>query len=1252
MKSKVNDEKTDEYQPLLNSKNNSPEQSVPRQRQPSRLEWAESSWIRLWYIISWQWINPLLSLGYKTTLSEEDLDDLPNQEKCSVLYDMIKNSQTEHEKTFIIFRRVFWKRYLLVTSLRLPIMIFVIAQPLFLYKLVLYITDHQHNQLSPSAPVYSGYLYAAGLFSCALFQALFYHQYYFYSARLDLMIRNSLLSTIFAHLLSINTTTLRQVGTNYVTSIVTNDVTKFEEFSKHTAYIIEAPFISAVIFGLLYWINGFWSTVSGYLIFILLIPLQVTLGQKFNQHRKNVVVHTDRRIHACEELIRGIHVIKMYNWEEYMKKRVCETREPEINSIRHAFVLRAINMGLFLASIPLTGFATYFGAWLSGRHLTTIQLFITLAFFSQMRFPVMYSLPVAIEKLVVIRQSWKRIIKFLQLTSEHEQKLLDPKDSQQKGTITMHDASFSWDERNCCLSLLNIRIEPGTFVGIVGPVGSGKSSLFSAILGEMILVDGQINVNNSSFSYAAQSPWIFADTLRANIIFGKSFDEQRYRSVLHACCLDIDLTILGSNADLTMIGENGVNLSGGQKARVCLARALYADSDIYLLDDPLAAVDRVVAKRIYDKCIGPKGLLKNKTRLLITHQTQYLTKCQQIIVCDQGKMQIKTPNYNLNQQDNEDEEEKQISAAMLDIGQLSASHQSIIVKETSKTLHIRSSLWYSLFTAPPLKALGLCLTLILLLCGQILHDGTNLWLAFTSRQLKYAKSTNSIPLSTYFILTIATLFVAIVRSNFFFYQILNGSNYLHNKMLSGLLHASMRFFESNPSGRILNRMSKDQQIVDETLPEILFDAIQSLLLPIGFICIILIINLWMIPITIFVVIIFWFYFRYYIRSSQQLKRMESMTRSPIYGLFASSLKGLTTIRAFKVENDLINAIETFIDDNTRLHLHLSGTTRWFTCRMDLLATLFVFFPAFAAVIAPTRVDAIFLTLTLFYSINITARLQHAIRQSADAYNHMTSAERIDEYGDLPPEEDNGGSKRLIKTSADWPSQGEIRFHNYSLRYQSNQEATLKNLNLVINSAEKVGIIGRTGAGKSSVFQGLLRLVDRSCIDGEILIDDIDISRITLNHLRSQISVIPQNPILFSGTLRFNLDPLNFYSDEQCWKVLEIVQLKEMVFNHPQGLHMSIAESGHNLSIGQCQLICVSRALLRESRILLIDEATANVDHETDQLLQSLIVDVVKDRTVLTIAHRLNTVTNNDRLLLLDGGKIVDFDVPETVLNHV
>ncbi|CAF3656930.1 unnamed protein product [Rotaria sp. Silwood1] len=459
----------------------------------------------------------------------------------------------------------------------------------------------------------------------------------------------------------------------------------------------------------------------------------------------------------------------------------------------------------------------------------------------------------------------------------------------------------------------------------------------------------------------------------------------------------------------------------------------------------------------------------------------------------------------------------------------------------------------------------------------------------------------------------------------------------------------MRFFESNPSGRILNRASKDQQVMDEVLPATLFDAIQTLIMTTGSIIIIIIINPWMILLLILLAPAFWLLCRYYLRSSQQLKRIESVTRSPIFGLFASSLDGLTTIRAFKVQNDIIHTYMNLVDTNTRPYLYMAGAVRWFCCLIDLMTTLLTLFAALFVVIFRVKANPTLLTLSLLCSINVSTWLQFGVRRLTEAQDLMTSVERVDEYAHLPQEEDNGDSKRLIKAPTDWPARGAIEFRNYSLRYQSNLEPTLKNINLAIKPCEKIGIIGRTGAGKSSLFQGLLRLVDRSTVNGTILIDDIDISRITLSHLRSHISVIPQQFVLFAGTLRSNIDPLNIYSDEQCWTALEAVQLKAMVSDHPAGLLMPVAEWGSNLSIGQRQLICVCRAILKPSRILLIDEATAYIDNETDRMLQLIIADIAKNRTVLIIAHRLNTVVSSERLLALDKGMIVDFDVPDKVL---
>ncbi|CAF3726393.1 unnamed protein product [Rotaria sp. Silwood1] len=1258
MKTQAKESGTNELQLLIDRTINLNDKDLHRQRQSSRYQWAEESWTRWFYIISLGWINPLLSLGYKTTLTEDDLDDLPRTNMSSTLYNMIKDSKWGQQTTFKIFLRALWKRCALVTSLLLPLMVVTIAQPLLIYRLILYIQDHQSFKTKSSASISSGYFYAIGLFVCALVQVLILQQYNFLTSRLDLMVRSLLLSTIYTRLLSINTATLRQLATNYVISIVTNDIAKFEEVFKTVFYIWQAPLVAVIIFGLLWWIIGLWPTLFSYITFILLIPLQMLLGRQFSRYRERIVTYTDQRVHAFEELINGCQTIKMYNWEKYIETRVSRMRELELASIRRASLLRAVNMALFFAAMPLVGFSTYAGAWFTGRQLKAVDIFITLAFYTQMRVPVMYALPLAIEKLSELRLAWHRIDKFIQLTIK-EERTLHTSDSdryQQKGAITMCNASFSWNGHDDCLSSLNIDIEPGTFVGIAGVVGAGKSSLFAAVLGEMIQTKGEININNSSFSYVAQTAWIFSDTLRANILFTKAYDEQRYMRVIRACCLDIDLTMLGPCGDLTLIGEKGVNLSGGQRVRVSLARALYADSDIYLLDDPLAALDRVVAKRIYDQCIGPNSLLRNKTRLLITHQTQFLTDTHQTIILAHGCIEtqgrfdeLRNKSEDIDDKHSKIEEDAPISLDMLDIGQSSDVTESIIVNEASENHNVSCSLWYSLFTAPPLGSFGFYLMIFFLVIGEILYDGTYFWLTRSSQQFENNHYNRFIGINSFFVLTMATLIVAVGRSSYFFYHILNGSNHFHNRMLSGLLYTSMRFFESNPSGRILNRVSKDQQVMDEVLSSTLFDAIQVLMMTTGSVITIIIINPWMILLLILLGPAFWLLCRYYLRSSQQLKRMESITRSPIFGLFASSLNGLTTIRAFKVQNDMIRAFMNLADANTRPYLYTVGAARWFCLRIDVMTTLFTLFTALFVVILRNRANPAMLTLSLLYSINISAWFQFGVRQLTEAQNLMISVERIDEYARLPQEEDNGSSKRLIKTPTDWPDRGAIEFRNYSLRYRSNLEPTLKNINLAIKPCEKVGIIGRTGAGKSSLFQGLLRLVDRSIVDGEILIDDIDISRITLNHLRSHISVIPQQFVLFAGTLRSNIDPLDVYSDAQCWTALEAVQMKAMASNHPAGLLMPVTESGSNLSIGQCQLICLCRAILRPSRILLIDEATANIDNESDRKLQLIIADVAKNRTVLTIAHRLNTVTNSDRLLALDNGMVVDFDVPDKVL---
>lgn len=1283
MKAKAKKNDGDEHELLINRKAHAYDGDSHHHNHPLHLEWAEISWTRWPSVLCWWWVYPILSICSKRTITDNDLDDLPHEDKCATLHEKLNNYDQTQMTTLKVIVATCWKQIVLYGFLLLPVLITRLAQPLILRQIVLHIESRQNSSTTTSTSVSVGYIYPVALFISMVIQAFLHHQIIFRSYRLGLMVRNLVTSMIYTRLLSINTSLLQQLTSANAINLVASDATKFDEFFIYVHYLWEAPLEAALVFGILCWTIGPWASLSGYIIFFLMIPLQILFSRQFSRYRGITATHADSRLHSFEELINGCQVIKIYNWEKSLEERVLRMRELELASIRRASHVRALNMSLYFASVPLIGFALFAGAYFSGRLLKASEIFMALAFFCQMRPPVTSFLPIAIEKVSDIRIALQRIDAFMKLTikcqwqQQKKQKppMPDMNLPEEKGALILHDASFSWNDHGNCLSSLNINIEPGTFVGIKGPVGSGKSSLFAAFLGEMTQTGGQTYVNGSFFSYAAQSPWIYADTLRANILLGKAFDKQRYAHVLRACCLDVDLSMIGPSGDSTVIGEKGVNLSGGQRARLSLARALYADADIYLLDDPLAAVDGTVAKRIYDRCIGPHGLLSRKTRILITHQTQFLTESHQTIFLTNGRIQTLDPadesvvkHESIDRTDNRIDDDEPLSVSMLDIEQPTADANSIIADETATYQSTSWSTCYALFTAPPLRSFGLYLLIALLMIGEILYDGINVWLAVWYKDNRSDEQQHLTIVCIYFALVMAILVLGVIRAVYFFHQILNGTNDLHNRMLSGVLYTSMRFFESNPSGRILNRASKDQQIIDELLPVAMFDAIQLLLLIAGSIIIVVCIYPWLVILVVVLLSVFWILRRFYVRSSRQLKHLESQTRSPVYALFTSTLNGLATIRAFRVKDDFIQLFTDRIDANTRASLIMKSASQWFGFRIDLMVALFSFATAVFVIMTLGKTNLALVALALMNTISMGGALQWGTRQSAEAENYMTSVERIEEYAQLPREEDEGGSKKVIQTPPDWPGSGEIEFHNYSLRYRSNLEPALKNITLSIISGEKVGVIGRTGiyeflisspyvthisfrlgAGKSSVFQGLLRLVDRSNINGVILIDGIDISRVTLSHLRSHLSVIPQQSALFNGSLRYNIDPFNTYSDEQCWTALEAVQLKQMASEHPSGIQMHIDGSGSNLSVGQRQLVCIARAILKQSRILLIDEATANIDEETDRLIQSIIAERFQNRTVLTIAHRLNTVIDSDRLVMLDKGMVVGFDVPHKVL---
>jgi ABC-type multidrug transport system fused ATPase/permease subunit len=1065
MKKKKGQSSDDEGEALLDDSPKSYSADDHGQRQSSRLDWAEASWFRCLHVLCLWWINPLLSLGYNRKLTDDDLDDLSNDDKASVLLNKMSACDcTTATSTWNMLLRAFWKPFLLGGLLLFPYMVVHIAQPMLLRQIVLFIIDHETSS-------FAGYFYAAALFICSLVQICVHHQFFFRTKRLGVRIRNALTSVIYMRLLSMNMESLQQITAAQTINFIVTDAAKFEYLFEYIHYLWAAPLETVIVFALLCWIIGPLPALFGFVIFIFFIFVQLLFSRSFSRYCQTTVTCADKRIQVFNEVINGCLVVKTYNWEEPMEKHVLEMRQNEFASIKRASTLRAVNMGLLFSSESLAALCTFGGAWLMGRKLEGADIFTVLALYGQLRLPVLQSFPLAIEKLSEVWVAIKRIDGFMRMTIKQQQMQASPNGEQEKkGRVVMRDASFSWSIDKTCLSLLNIDIEPGALVIITGSVGSGKSSFLTAILGEMNLINGQIYVNHNSFSYAAQSSWIFADTLRANILLGKPLDEQRYSNVLRACCLDIDLSLFGPSGDLTMIGERGVNLSGGQKARVSLARALYIDADIYLLDDPLAAVDRTVAKKIYDQCIGPRGLISKKTRLLVTHQAKFVSDSHKTILLENGRIRsqshfddVSFESENIDRIDDADKDGENISVAMLDIrGQSTTDTQSIIADEVSVSGTVSWSVWIHLFTAPPLGWFGLCLFIVLFILGEALYDGANCWLSVWSARSYAEQQRIRTFAEIYLILTMATLAVLVGSACYFFYLILNGSNNLHNEMLNALLNTSMRFFESNPSGRILNRATKDQQVIDEVLPMTLFAALQFLMLTFGALTVIAVINPWILFLLPPLIPILWFLQRFYLRSSRQIKRLESVARSPIYSLFDSTLNGLTTIRAFKVKDDFVQSFLNKLDVNTRACIVMQSVTHWFGLRLDLMATVFGVFIAVLSVIRRNHVDSSAVALSLMYCMNMAATFQWGVRQAAEAQHFIISAERIDEYARLPREEDESDKKLLIETPTNWPNRGTIEFRNYSLRYRLGLAPVLKNINLYIQPGEKIGVIGRTG----------------------------------------------------------------------------------------------------------------------------------------------------------------------------------------------
>ncbi|CAK4112229.1 unnamed protein product [Aphanomyces euteiches] len=864
--------------------------------------------------------------------------------------------------------------------------------------------------------------------------------------------------------------------------------------------------------------------------------------------------------------------------------------------------------------------------------------------------------------------------------------------------VAVEDANIGWDADKPLFQNANLTVKHGEFVVIHGSVGEGKSSLCAALLGEMAKFSGNIFVGGR-IAYFSQQSWIQNLTIRENILFGKPYDREKYNRVIEACALTKDLSLFAAG-DRAEIGQKGINLSGGQKARVCLARACYSDSDIFILDSPLSAVDAIVQNEIFMKCF--LGLLRNKTILLVSHSPDIIGSkyIDRLIEVKDGQL-IKT---DVESQKNEAEplvdplaarsarftadENEDLIADLPSLHGTANNYSALISPSLSTPMHAAGT---ELFT-PSSKVTNhtfedsasgqlvleeerfegsvsahvyrdysnsaggwwmLTCLFFYLVIWQTLTISSDLWLNVWTGTVsevtpKVFVDESSYYLSIYALLSVVGVLSTVLRSLTVYLGALRASKVLFNDMTNALLRAPMRFFDQNPVGRILNRYTNDIATMDIDIPFTAGFVASGTFLAV---CTMATAIYMTKALGLVIIPLVWLYISmggFYARPLRELERVNKVTKSPLLNLISEAIEGVLVIRSYgdKQLRRFQRIHFRNVDATNESMFAKEITTQWFALRIQLTSAAVLMVVSVSLVLMRNQLTPGLVGLSLNYVFSSLGLLEFLIPSYAQLETFMVGPERVLEYCKIEPE-----APRVISgaVSKEWPANGDIQFTNMGFRYKDNDPLVLKDVNVHIQSGEKIGIVGRTGAGKSSLTMALFRINELAT--GSIMIDGMDISKVGVKTLRSAIAIIPQTPVLFKGTLRNYLDPFSEFTDDELWSALQKVKLIDRISSVEGKLDSPVEENGENFSVGERQMLCMARALLRQARLVVMDEATAAIDHETDQNLQRVIRTEFASSTVLTIAHRLDTVLDSDRILVFDQGRLVQCDSPKSLISQ-
>ncbi|EAL63605.1 ABC transporter C family protein [Dictyostelium discoideum AX4] len=1281
-----------------------------------------------WSKISFNWVTKLIMKGYlKESLEMNDIYDLPELNKVQTTSKLLEDIDLSNNSNYTLIKHIYKKflpknKYALVSNLF--IIIFTFLSPICLKFLINYISIQDENEKS----ILKGILLCCLLCLCVLGQSISQELFYWFGIKNGFDVRGALAAKIFEKTLKLSNASRKEYKSGKIMNIMSIDVANISEYFWTHHINIVSHFIQILsLVGLLCYVVGP-SGLVGFGVMVIALPINAMLCAKSSNYLEKSLEYSDSRTNLTSELITNIRPFKMYAWENFFINKIDGQRKQELKNIFLRIFYSILDHMMIETNATLVLVSTFATYSLNGNTMSLDVTFTAMTIFSKLEVPLI-RLPYDIFKAIGLIPSVKRVQNFLKSSESlkynknfknENQKITTTKENNnqhgQDNDIIVENCTFQWNEPennnifelnygdneeeenqdesinkkendneefNYKLKDINLIVPKGKLTMICGVVGSGKTSLIFGLIGEIYKLNGSVSGVPNNISFTSQQPFLLSASLRENILFGNEFDIERYKKVIESTALTKDIVNL-AGLDLTEIGERGINLSGGQKQRISLARALYANSDCFIFDEPLSAVDPEVASHLFDHCIQGE-LMRNKTRILVTHQLQFIPYADHIIVLNsngqliQGTYQelnekgidfksiLKTKEIKKNVENETDSEELikneiEIENEIIDVNNAISDKNDpnliekakLLVKEDKNEGEVEFNVYKKYFSYGS-SGVTLFITISLFFVGQAIFKVSDFWLTIWTERSIEGKS-DSFYIGYYLLIFGTFVVILMIRILLLCRITFNVGKNLHSALLKSVTYASCRFFDTNPSGRILNRFSKDTSDIDIHMFDILTEVSMCFSeLTIGLISIVFIIPIMVIPLII-LSIAYYILQRLYRPSARELNRWESITVSPIFSLLQECYNGLLTIRTYKQESRFIKEMFDNININLGCFFYSFAVHRWVSMRLEVMGWIMVFFTSLIATLFISNNGLAALSVTTALSLN--GYLSWGIRRIVDLEVKMNSFQRIQSYIEIPKEgnklvstNSNEVDNHTIKDAdlVNWPNKGIIEFKNVEIKYRPNSEPNLKDLSFKVQSSEKIGIVGRTGAGKTTIASSLFRMVE--CSKGLILIDGIDISKVQLQKLRSSIGIVPQDPFIFTGTIRSNIDPFNEFTDFEIWESVEKVKLKDAINSMPLKLETALQENGDNgFSYGQKQLLCLCRTILKNFKIILMDEATSSIDYHTAQLIKQTIQENFKDCTTLTIAHRLETIIDCNKIAVIDSGQLIEFDTPSNLMN--